>query len=209
MTSTTTLVESWINKSSNDRKTKEEKNVRRRVYDALNVLIASGVLKKNINKNVMYEEKPETRMKGLKLVFRKKHENKKKQLMKAINARKSILQSKHDQAQESIEKLNAIKLLIARNKINEQRERRNSNLISQEMNVKIHEDKRTNTNSKVFSEVVENIHLPFIILTTKNKKDSKIKVWLTPDRTDWTVTFQDKFSVMGDMDLLLKLGFHK
>lgn len=176
MTSTTTLVESWINKSSNDRKTKEEKNVRRRVYDALNVLIASGVLKKNINKNVMYEEKPETRMKGLKLVFRKKHENKKKQLMKAINARKSILQSKHDQAQESIEKLNAIKLLIARNKINEQRERRNSNLISQEMNVKIHEDKRTNTNSKVFSEVVENIHLPFIILTTKNKKDSKIKV---------------------------------
>lgn len=176
MTSTTTLVESWINKSSNDRKTKEEKNVRRRVYDALNVLIASGVLKKNINKNVMYEEKPETRMKGLKLVFRKKHENRKKQLMKVINARKSILQSKHDQAQESIEKLNAIKLLIARNKINEQRERRNSNLISQEMNVKIHEDKRTNTNSKVFSEVVENIHLPFIILTTKNKKDSKIKV---------------------------------
>lgn len=124
----------------------------------------------------MYEEKPETRMRGLKLVFRKKHENKKKQLMKAINARKSILQSKHDQAQEAIEKLNAIKLLIARNKINEQRERRNSNLISQEMNVKIHEDKRTNTNSKVFSEVVENIHLPFIILTTKNKKDSKIEV---------------------------------
>lgn len=115
-------------------------------------------------------------MRGLKLVFRKKHENKKKQLMKAINARKSILQSKHDQAQEAIEKLNAIKLLIARNKINEQRERRNSNLISQEMNVKIHEDKRTNTNSKVFSEVVENIHLPFIILTTKNKKDSKIEV---------------------------------
>ena len=37
-------------KSSSERKTKEEKNVRRRVYDALNVLIASGVLKKNANK---------------------------------------------------------------------------------------------------------------------------------------------------------------
>lgn len=59
-------------KTSNERKTKEEKNVRRRVYDALNVLIASGVLKKNVNKNVMYEEKPESRMKGLKLVIKKK-----------------------------------------------------------------------------------------------------------------------------------------
>jgi hypothetical protein len=196
-------------KSSNDRKTKEEKNVRRRVYDALNVLIASGVLKKNINKNVMYEEKPETRMKGLKLVFRKKHENRKKNLMKAINARKSILQNKHDQAQEAIEKLNAIKYLIARNKVNEDRERRNSNLISQEMNVKINEDKRTSSNSKVFSEVVENIRLPFIILSTKNKKDSKIRICITPNKTNCTVTFQNKFSVMGDMDLLLKLGFHK
>mgnify|MGYP006279606139 FL=1 len=52
-------------------KTKEEKNVRRRVYDALNVLIASGVLKKNSNKNVMYEDRPETRMRGLKLVVNK------------------------------------------------------------------------------------------------------------------------------------------
>lgn len=56
-------------KTSFEKKTKEEKNVRRRVYDALNVLIASGVLKKNANKNVLYEDKPESRMKGLKLVF--------------------------------------------------------------------------------------------------------------------------------------------
>jgi hypothetical protein len=33
---------------------KDEKNVRRRVYDALNVLIAAGVLKKNEKKEVMH-----------------------------------------------------------------------------------------------------------------------------------------------------------
>jgi len=33
---------------------KDEKNIRRRVYDALNVLIAAGVLKKNDRKEVTH-----------------------------------------------------------------------------------------------------------------------------------------------------------
>lgn len=35
---------------------KDEKNVRRRVYDALNVLIAAGVLKKNERKEVQHNQ---------------------------------------------------------------------------------------------------------------------------------------------------------
>ena len=93
---------------SSDRKTKEEKNVRRRVYDALNVLIASGVLKKNANKNVMYEERPESRMKGLKLVVKKRHENKKRHLAKRINSKRQLLQAKQEKMRIVSEKLNAI-----------------------------------------------------------------------------------------------------
>ena len=123
------MVEDWINKSSHEKKTKEEKNVRRRVYDALNVLIASGVLKKNANKNVLYEEKPESRMKGLKLVFKKKNENKKRDIVKNINYKKFNNQNKRDRLTESLEKLIAFKKLIERNKSIHEHEKENEEQI--------------------------------------------------------------------------------
>lgn len=155
-------------KSSNERKTKEEKNVRRRVYDALNVLIASGVLRKNLNKNVMFEERPEVRMKGLKLTMKKKYENSKKNLIKAIYFKRKLLQEKHLQANEGMDRLKAISYLIRRNKEKEERERRSSNLMSNELQVKINEDKRRSSASRIYTEVVEKINFPFIILSTPN-----------------------------------------
>jgi hypothetical protein len=165
-------------KSTNDRKTKEEKNVRRRVYDALNVLIASGVLKKNVNKNVMFEERPESRMKGLKLVVRNKHENKKRQLAKLIYLKKKDIQNKKKAAEESMKKLSAIKQLISRNKVKEIKEQYNSNFINHEMSVKAHEDRMASSQSSnvAMNEVVEKIRFPMLILGTENSSSNKINI---------------------------------
>lgn len=129
-------------RSSSEKKTKDEKNVRRRVYDALNVLIASGVLKKNSNKNVMFEEKPQSRMKGLKLIVRKKHETRKRDLIRAINQKKKLINEKYIIRDEAQAKLNALKNLLSRNKNKELKERKNSRFMSEELTDKILEDKR-------------------------------------------------------------------
>ena len=54
------------------------------------------MLKKNANKNVMFEEKPESRMKGLKLNFKKRNENRKRNLIREIIMKRRIIQEKHE-----------------------------------------------------------------------------------------------------------------
>lgn len=189
-------------KMSSDRKTKEEKNVRRRVYDALNVLIASGVLKKNANKNVMYEERPENRMKGLKLIIKKKHQNKKRQLLKLLEAKRNAIQEKNIQYQEARSKFNAIQNLISRNKILDNVSKPRFNLMSHIWNGKrpTTRDRSVNDSSK--------LHFPLIILATPNTNDNKIQLCLSEKKDMLSAAFKKRFSVMGDMDILLKLDFH-
>jgi len=43
------------------------------------------------NKNVMFEEKPESRMKGLKLNFKKRNENRKRNLIREIIMKRRII----------------------------------------------------------------------------------------------------------------------
>lgn len=165
-------------KTSSDRKTKEEKNVRRRVYDALNVLIASGVLKKNENKNVMFEEKPESRMKGLKLVVKKRHENKKRHLIKLIHNKRRDISAKRREYKESESKLRAIEALLYRNKTQEEKEKRRFPLMSNEISEKIHEDIPlcNNASKTVMNEGVERIPFPMLVLGTENTEENKIKI---------------------------------
>ncbi|CAI2385821.1 unnamed protein product [Moneuplotes crassus] len=196
-------------RSSSEKKTKDEKNVRRRVYDALNVLIASGVLRKNSNKNVMFEEHPQNRIKGLKLTVKKKHETKKKDIIKAINLRKIAINNKYIIKQEVEAKLNALNNLISRNQNKEEKERKNSRFIGQELTDKIHEDKRCSSSAKVYTEVVDKLKFPFLIVGTKNTKDNLVKVCMTPNNRGCAITVKEKFSLMGDMDVILKLRFDK
>lgn len=165
-------------RTNNDRKTKEEKNVRRRVYDALNVLIASGVLRKNANKNVTYEDKPETRMRGLKLVVKKKHENKKKHLAKAIYTKKAQLTGKRQKLKEHLDKLIALKTLIKRNKTQEAQHTMRDQLMSHEIHEKIHEDKEyyNASSNQMKSEIVEKIHFPMVVLGTQNTKQNQVNI---------------------------------
>jgi hypothetical protein len=198
-------------KASNDRKTKEEKNVRRRVYDALNVLIASGVLKKNENKNVMYEERPESRMKGLKLVIKRSLKNKKRHLIKLIHNKRKEISVKKKEYKESESKLRAIEALLYRNKLKEERETRAFPLVSHEISEKIHEDKPLcNSTSKiVMNEIVEKIPFPMLVVGTENIEENKIKIWMSTMKDALILSFKEPFSVMGDMDVLLRLGFGK
>jgi hypothetical protein len=191
-------------KSSNERKTKEEKNVRRRVYDALNVLIASGVLKKNINKNVMYEEKPENRMKGLKLVIKKKSENKRKNLSKAQYIKEQVLQNKRQRLKEVRERLNALQTLITRNKADHESMKREDRLTSQEITETIQDCKKSGQ-----EEFVEKIHFPLLVVKTPKTKDNRVNICYTGQKNGVVMSFKKQFSVMGDMDVLFQLGMHK
>lgn len=145
------------------------------MYDALNVLIASGVLKKNVNKNVMFEEKPENRMKGLKLVIKKKSENKKKSLSKAQYIKQQVLQNKRKRLKEAREKLNAIQTLINRNKAQEETTRKEAKLTSQEITDTIQECKEISdqeTSKNGLQEYVEKIHFPLLVVRTPKEKDN-------------------------------------
>ena len=206
------MEESLINKSSHEKKTKEEKNVRRRVYDALNVLIASGVLKKNANKNVLYEEKPENRMKGLKLVIKKKNENKKRDLLRTIDYRRYNNQDKRDRLTESLEKLIAFRKLIERNKSQMIHEKVNDVIMNNEIYGKINEDRSWNSkewSEFVRKEIVEKIQFPLIILGTQNWQENQINVCYSKEKNALALSFRKEFSIIGDMDMLLKLGFQR
>lgn len=197
-------------KSSHEKKTKEEKNVRRRVYDALNVLIASGVLKKNANKNVLYEEKPENRMKGLKLVIKKKNEYKKRDLLKSINFKRFNNQNKRERLRESLEKLIAYKKLIERNKSLTEIEKVQDVIMNHEIYDKIHEDKlciKSEQNELIQKEGCCKIHFPLIVVGTENRKDNQVRFCYSKDKSALVLSFKKQFSLMGDMDVLLQLGF--
>lgn len=136
------MAESLTRDQAVTKRQKMKNNVRRRVYDALNVLIASGVLKKNSNKNVMFEENPHSRMKGLKLVVKKKHATSKKDLIKVINLKKKAINNKYILKNEAEAKLSALRNLISRNINKEEKDKKNSRFIGQELHDKLHEDKR-------------------------------------------------------------------
>ena len=195
-----------------DRKTKEEKNVRRRVYDALNVLIACGVLKKNSNKNVMYEDKPENRLKGLKVMIKKKHKGKKKTVVRQLSTKRSTLESKRSQLKESLEKLYAIKKLIKRNKEKEDRTRHYDKMVEHEFSEKLISDKFPNASKKgpvIHDKVIEKLKFPLVILSTPNTDDNEVSVCMAQNKRILACGFNRQFKVMGDMDMLLKLGYHE
>jgi hypothetical protein len=81
---------------------KEEKNIRRRVYDALNVLISAGVIQKN-GKIVTNQAPMLPRKRTAEEILTVKHQR------IAIEAKRKILR-------EQAKKLSAVSNLIARNK---------------------------------------------------------------------------------------------
>ena len=138
--------------------------------------------------------------------------NKKKNLAKEIYYRKSEIHNKREKLKDSLEKLIAIKSLIKRNKDREKLNIKKEDFISHEITEKIHEDKEGNNGSNsdgVRNEVVEKIHFPMLILGTKNRNENQINVCFSKDKNVLMMSFKDKFSLMGDMDVLLKLGFQK
>ena len=96
------LIDELIDNEGPER-VKEEKNVRRRVYDAINVLIAAGVLERN-GKNVSWKENWEN----------VENDSRKSELEK----RRRRIEEKKIGLQNFINKLLAIKFLIHRNKKN-------------------------------------------------------------------------------------------
>ena len=160
----------------------------------------------------MYEEKPENRMKGLKLVIKKKSENKKKNLSKAQFIKQQVLQNKRQRLKEVREKLNAIQALITRNKEEHESMKKEARLTSQEITETIQDCKEISdqeTSKNIQDQYVEKIHFPLLVVKTPKTKDNRVNICYTDQKNGVVMSFKKNFSVMGDMDLLFQLGMHK
>ena len=91
-------------KSKNKKRARDEQNVKRRVYDAQNVQIAAGVLKKN-GKSVLFNES----------AIGRNYKMEKSSQSKTFLNKEEIINKKKQQLSILCEKLIAIKGLIARN----------------------------------------------------------------------------------------------
>lgn len=199
---------------------KEEKNLKRRVYDALNVLIASNVIEKN-KKRVILKE----RQHGIAQLTR--YHNESAQILDKIKQVKERRKQKLEKLQELISKNLAVRNIIERNR----RAALKSASSSQSSSQTLAEEpsgasKKTQTSqskhSKLKSEESafvpsqsERLSFPLLVLNLTKDAEANLKspesVQFVPseDRSELLITSNRCFQVLGDIDILLKMNMQK
>lgn len=144
----------------------DQKNIRRRVYDALNVLMALDIIAKN-KKDITWKGLPtETIQNSVYLVQEKENR---------LNSVKGKLLA----LQEIIMQEVAIKRLVKRN---------------QDME-----------NKYGAPPVNSFVNLPFMAISTN--EDTAVDIEISEDQKQYGLSFNDKFSVVDDTELLKSMGF--
>ncbi|VDP37931.1 unnamed protein product [Schistosoma curassoni] len=170
-----------------------QKNIRRRVYDALNVLMALNVLQK---------EKKEIRWVGLPVNMIEEC----RRLEEEREKRQISLRNKTVEIQDLIMQLIAFKNLVMRNKIND-RCRRNgmvseSNTCGGSRNIDTDSDKMTsNGTSKIRNE---KIPLPFLVISTHRK--TVIDCNISTDKLEYLFNFDQAYEIRDEVDTLKRMG---
>jgi hypothetical protein len=100
----------------------EETNVKRRVYDALNVLIAVGILQKDGRKIVSKTGKNGSITNHLELELNS--------LQRKLNEKEQTVEEKREKLRQAKEKLKCIQDLIKKNKANKGKAERSGRLIN-------------------------------------------------------------------------------
>ena len=204
---------------------KEEKNLKRRVYDALNVLIASNVIEKR-KKCVLLKEKQN----GITNLTRC-HE-KTSQLKEQIKQAKEKKKAKIEYLQELITKNLAVRSLTERNK---RREARASQSSSQKEAQTGNSNKKATSSSKEGRGLEGNIivkaeseakilnytkkhYFPFLVLsvasdsdanTNTSIKESDVQLSSSDGGRELLITSERCFQILGDIDILLKMNLQK
>nr|VZI09161.1 unnamed protein product [Spirometra erinaceieuropaei] len=186
-----------------------QKNIRRRVYDALNVLMALNVLQK---------EKKEIRWVGLPINMIEEC----RRLEEEREKRQISLRNKTAEIQELILQLIAFKNLVVRNRINErykrqrqaQREAAALSTASGAADTEHHTDvggatgKPSTTMEMTVAALtpqkLDNIPLPFMIVSTNRK--AVIDCNISSDKLEYLFNFDQAFEIRDEVDTLKRMG---
>jgi len=191
---------------------KEEQNVKRRVYDALNVLIAADVLRKE-GKLVCCGTG------GSKFGSSKKGNNDKEGLLEQIQELKKRKKEKLDALQELIFKSLAVRNLVRKNKEKELAEEKTNELngLKNKKANAIMNGNSQNVNATRIDVVQENaslnqrtqdvIRFPFIVILSSSNENS-MNLNMDTSQKQLSIESRKPFDIFGDIDVLLKMRLH-
>jgi len=179
---------------------KEEQNVKRRVYDALNVLIAAGVIKKEGKLVSCADDIPFS----VGSTNKKEIKGKSAQLQQKIAELKRRKQAKLENLQELLYKSLAIKNLVKRNKekaLNDYRQGLSNNSFNA-TRIGVHDQNAAFQNSN--GDIIK---FPFLVVASSTANNS---MNLNMDVTQKQLSIESKFAlnIFGDIDILLKMRLH-
>lgn len=186
---------------------KEEQNVKRRVYDALNVLIAAEILRKE-GKLVCFEHSASGSQ------GKKKQKYDKEGLLEQIQEIKKRKKEKMEALQELVFKSLALKNLIRRNKEKAMKDmmegktnafaKKNPGFGGQVNATKI---EVVQENASLTSQTHDAISFPFIVVVSTSPENN---MNLNMDNLQRQLSIESKkeFNIYGDIDVLLKMRLH-
>jgi len=193
---------------------KEEQNVKRRVYDALNVLIAADILRKE-GKLVCCEGPV-----GNLGQNKKKAKGDKGSLLEQIQELKRRKKEKVEALQELVFKSLAIRNLVRRNKEKLEKEMAEKNPVMYNTKNKKGAANTANgayVNATRIDVVQENatikqktqdvISFPFIVLLSSSPENS-MNLNMDTSQKQLSIESKKPFNIFGDIDVLLKMRLH-
>jgi hypothetical protein len=184
----------------------DEKNIRRRVYDALNVLMAMDIISKE-KKQIKWKGLPNSTHHDLDMLHREKARRVKEIQRKRENLRELLVQQI------------CYRNLVKRNREKEANEAQHGSSSasvppSEALSSATHQagsnangDAPAGTGTTSSGSNEEKIPVPFIVVNTSSQ--TVIQCEMGPDRTDVFFNFSKPFEINDDNEILKRLGMHK
>lgn len=166
----------------NEKSLKDEKNIRRRIYDSLNVMKSMKLFHRDKNsKTIMWnydqEFDPLNEIEN-KTDYDEKNNECKEDSKNIIELKKAIKEKK-EKCTLLNEELKGLKNVLERNN---------------------REDANIPENNKLY--------FPFIVIEFQNNKENKINIALNEDQTKAHLGFDEAEAMYGDLDMVSKIGNH-
>lgn len=158
----------------------DEKNIRRRVYDSLNVLMAMEIIKK---------EKKLISWQGFSVARCSQAEDKIAQLQRSIAEKKRVIAEKNEQLRLLSEQTTKTNGLVERNKYSVDVQDILNSVTPRLPVHRFHEDR---------------IGLPFVLIQTK--ADTAIQMEVNDERNQVSFSFDSEFAIMDDREVLKKMS---
>ncbi len=185
-----------VNMTSKERKN-HEKNIRRRVYDALNVLLATDIItrtkdKDNKEKTIHWKGFPTNTRNDLALLEKEKEE-----VMMEVERKKQCLE-------ELLVQNICFHNLDKRNSSSRGSQPAGATVIAQDKEGSSSPEKDSQNKKNGESDLDEKIPLPFIVVNTSEK--AVIQCEMNREKTDVMFDFNMPFEINDDNEILKRLG---